>query len=489
MQSLASIFYRFPYGISVQPPRRSDQLWLHETTQRLLVRLAIVMLALLPLMGTVAFVAVSRTDWYRLRQSAFWRTRILNNTGLDAVFASIDMPSPNRFVIRELVFSDPETKSLILWADKVVGEMTSSGWAVAIDGAQIKPEKTDLALKILHDQLLCRPHNSVPILKLTVGNLQMMLNSATEPSVSKLDALQDILVEYSPSHSVSEIKLRYSVASAAQQIPSLVHVVRNHDAKNPRTEWAIDTKDGALPCSVLARYFPVLAKVGNVAQFTGQVRWLQDSKGWECQIENGRFDHCSWDHLSQDIGSPMQGHGSMLVSKANLRNGVLENAQGSFNGDEAYETTVDLAWLRESVRAFGWDSDNLSELKTPSVKVSGLNLAFQLNHKGIQWMGQGAEILYQQQPAYQQFATIDGLRLVTRIQSHETATSTVSLGQWLARSASGEYTNKSLHDSKLPTDSGDPSNLSRWQSQLATLLPPPAPSAGPIGRVSVVPTN
>lgn len=460
----------------------------------MLVRMGIVVLGLLPLLATTAFVTVSRTQWYKLRQAAAWRMRILSNTGLDAVFASVEMPSPNRFVIRDMVVTDPETKTSILWADEVRGDMTPNGWAVAIQNAHIKPEKTDLALKILHDEFLCRPHNAVPILKLSMGELHLMLQSDAAPGTTALSALQDILVEYAPSEVSSEIKVRYSVKNAGQQSPSLVHVVRNHDAANLKTEWAIDTNDGALPCSVLARYFPVLRNVGDMAEFQGQVRWSQDALGWDCRIENGRFDHCSWDKLTQEIGSPLQGNGALVIYNAKLRNGMLESVQGAFASNEAEEVTVDSEWLKESARAFRWVSDDLNQLASKRAKVAGLNIAFNLTHRGIQWLGSGPMLPNRDnQPSYQQLATVEGLRVATELESSGIAINANSIGQWLDRSsvlASGNSASGSQFGNATVADnSSDSSSYSRWQSQIASFLTPPSSVAGPVSKVSALPNN
>jgi hypothetical protein len=198
----------------------------------------------------VGFAVVSRTSWYTLRQKAAWRERIHNNLGLDVVFDSIEFPTPNRFRIKEFMCIHPETQQPKLHSPCVQGEISSNGWSLELDAAELVGNQTNVAASIIHDSFLCRPHNAVPILKLSIGSLSVQSSSEdTRNELPKANwpRLTQILVEYLPSLDRSELRLQFALGPGKIS-PAKIHVRRNHMAANPRTDWAIKTQETSIPC-------------------------------------------------------------------------------------------------------------------------------------------------------------------------------------------------------------------------------------------------
>ncbi len=421
------------------------------------------------MLGTASFVALSRTSWYQLRQAALWRERIRTNLGLDVVFASMEMPSPNRFRIHELVCAHPETQTPILLAELVEGIMTPNGWGVELHAAQMKQEQSDLALQILHDSFLCRPHNAVPILKLSIDEIRILPNSKegglVQGDAASLDSIHRVQIEYAPSLTQSEIKIQFGLSPSERQNPMIVHVVRNHEATNPRTEWAVNTRDVAVPCSPFSPYFPILAQVGPQGTFRGEVQWSQDAGGWESRITNGTFANTSWDSLTQSIGSPAQGRGTLYVGEAVVRNGVIDHFDGRLTADSSGGTAVEPQWLVDSMRTFGWESDlregdYVEFQKRPTVRIDSLNLAFSLDANGVRWQGGGDEIHTSGMATHRQLASIENRRVAVKLS--QGGYPLPQIGAWLARSGGQE-------------DSAD--SIATWNAKIATMLPPPTLNA------------
>jgi hypothetical protein len=362
----------------------------------------------------VGFAIVSQTSWYTLRQKAAWRERIHNNLGLDVVFDSIEFPTPSRFRIQEFMCIHPETQQPILFSPCAQGEMTSQGWSLELATAELVSSQTNLAATIVHDSFLCRPHNAVPILKLSIGSLSVRSPTTGprgEVQASVWPKLEQIIVEYLPSLDRSELKLQFAIGPGKQS-PAKVHVRRNHFAANPRTDWAIKTQETSIPCEPLIEWMPALEYLGPRAAFRGTADFWQDSRDWGCEIE-GELDRARWESLTTSLGSPMRGETRIGIRKSRIVNGHIQYASGRVQVAES----VDGDWIQRIVRQFGWATDaGVQQLSDEPQNVAGLDLEFDLNDQGLLWTGLGEEITNEGK-RYRILAAVRNLRIATNSQA------------------------------------------------------------------------
>jgi hypothetical protein len=320
----------------VNPKRIRKKRFLHESTQRRLCRAAVVLLGVLPLFLTLAFLFVSKTQWYQLERAAAFRERIRNNLGLDVVFTSVESLSPQRFIIRELVCFHPETRSRILQAASVEGLMTSSGWALTLHGAEVEQSQADLAVRIIHDSFLCRPHNAVKLLKISATDLVLQntvpfsgsIAVASQPRLLP-NHLYRVEAEYSPTLQTSDLKVRFSLSPTPDAEPIAIHIRRQHSDQHPVTDWAINTGKNPFPCSILYPFLPSLECVGELASYTGKASYSSTGSQWDF---SGVFDNIDWERFGRDIGSPLLGNGTLQVFSAKIKNDRLEFFDGQIRG-------------------------------------------------------------------------------------------------------------------------------------------------------------
>ena len=320
----------------MNPKRIRKKRFLHESTQRRLCRAAVVLLGVLPLLLTLAFLIVSKTPWYQLERKAAFRERIRNNLGLDVVFSSVESLSPQRFIIRELVCFHPETRSRILQATSVEGLMTSSGWALTLHGAEVEQSQADLAVRIIHDSFLCRPHNAVKLLKISASDL-VLQNTAltTGPVVAASQPrllpshLYRVEAEYSPTMQTSDLKVRFSLSPNVDAEPIAIHIRRQHNDQLPVTDWAVNTGKNPFPCSILYPFLPSLECVGGLASFTGKANFSSTGSQWDL---SGVFHNIDWERFGRDIGSPLLGKGTLQVFNAKFAWDRLEYFDGEIRG-------------------------------------------------------------------------------------------------------------------------------------------------------------
>jgi len=374
--------------------RRRKHLWLHESTQRRLCRLSLFLFAILPLCSCFVFVAVSKTEWYQLREAAYWRERIRNNLGLDVVFSRIEFPAPNRFRIRELVCADPETKAPILYASQLDGWISGSGWSIQIEEAEIRCAQSELAIRLVHDSFLCRPHNLVPLLKLSLRRAILQSDESIAPeeprSAMPGQEFHHVEVEYEPSLVRSQLKVQFSLAQNRQSAPALVHISRDHSSENPTTHWALRTGFCRIPCQFFSSYFPAVTSLGAHAWFQGEAYWWQDSRNFGCEIRDGRVEQIDLGVTTLAIGSPIHGNGQLRIARSAWMNGQLLTATGAMSG----VTQIRSDCLRESIKRFGWVSNPLDDLPDGFANVDECGIAFDIGSGGIVVSGTGKPYAY-----------------------------------------------------------------------------------------------
>jgi hypothetical protein len=400
----------------------------------------------------LGFVVVSRTSWYTLRQKAAWRERIHNNLGLDVVFDTIEFPTPNRFRIKEFMCIHPETQHPILFSPCVQGEMTSNGWSLELATAELVSSQTNLAATIVHDSFLCRPHNAVPILKLSIGTLSVRAPTKDprgDTQTSVWPRLEQIVVEYLPSLDRSELKLQFAIGPG-KPAPAKVHVRRNHLAANPRTDWAIKTQETSIPCEPLIDLVPALAYLGPRATFRGTADFWQDTRDWGCELE-GDLDRVRWESLTSSLGSPVRGETRIGIRKSRIVNGHVQYASGRLEAAES----VDGVWLQRIVSEFKWTpQEDVRNLTNDQYPVAGLALNFDLNDQGLWWGGQGDEVASGDQ-RYRILATVNNLLVATNSQTPRIALH--QIGACIANSLVN----------------ASPEVMARCQSAIAAVLPIP----------------
>ncbi len=374
--------------------RRRKHLWLHESTQRRLCRFSLFLFAILPLCSCFVFVAVSKTGWYQLREAAYWRERIRNNLGMDIVFSRIEFPAPNRFRIRELVCADPETKAPILYASQLDGWMSSSGWSIQIEEAEIRGTQSELAIRLVHDSFLCRPHNLVPLLKLS---LRRAILQSDEPiaaeesrSTGHDQEFHQVEVEYEPSLVRSQLKVQFSLAQNTRSAPALLHISRDHSSENPTTHWALRTGFCRIPCRFFSSCFPAVTSCGANAWFQGEAYWWQDNRNFGCEIRDGRVEQIDLGIATHTFGSPIQGKGQLQIARSTWMNGQLLTATGAMGGISQIKGDC----LRESIKRFGWVSNPLDDLSDGFAIVDECGIAFDISSGGIVLSGTGKPYPY-----------------------------------------------------------------------------------------------
>lgn len=318
-----------------------NRLRFQESTQRGLCRFVFFWLALIPCLAVVCFSAVRVTPWYQTYQRDWWQQRISDNLGVDVRFASIDFPSPDAFRAKDLICTDPENGREILKVPLVSGEMDRSGWSVKLHSPELNGQQLATATQKVHDWFLCRPQKSASLLRLSVPELTIYEGANNT-------RFQDIEVGLKPTDTVSTLIVTFSLENQRVAKPASFRVDRNHQLDSPATQWSLETKDLAIPCSLLSERFPAMHYLGKQSAFKGTMTWAQNDQHWRTTLQ-GEFQAVDLNMVSRPIGSPASGFGKLVFEGVDVTDGNLRDVRGTVLS--APGAVIDTSWMTSYVNS------------------------------------------------------------------------------------------------------------------------------------------
>jgi hypothetical protein len=351
---------------------------IHESTQRELCRIAFVCLALLPAIVVVAYSLTRIMPWYESYQKNLWQDRISNNLGVDVRFATIAFPSPERFRVKDLVCSHPETGKEILRVAQVNAAIDRTGWTVDLVSPELNGPQIQSAMQVIHDWFLCRPQKSASLLKLSVPKL-VIYDGVRQTQ------FQDVDVALKPTEAVSKLYLMFSIEGQKFSERAKLIVERKHALESPITHWTIESKDIAIPCRILAERFPSLRALGDEAKFRGTLAWTQNEQHWSANLD-GKFESVDLGVASLTIGSPIRGLANLSIDRAVIRDDRLQYAAGTVRKLPNQTGSVDGRWLEQTTRFLQLPTEN-NLPNSKNVELNMLGIAFTLDSNGLSLRG------------------------------------------------------------------------------------------------------
>lgn len=344
---------------------------MHESTQRMLCRLAFVLFGATPLAVLVGLTTVSWTPWYRAWEQWSWEQRVSETLGITLRAASFRWTAPYQFQATDVEVRHPETDQLMAKIGRVDGLMKAKGWSVLLDAPAIDGEQFDQGISVLHDWFLCRPQTSSQLLALAIPN-GMTIHCGKESSL-----LQRIDVVFRPTQTSSTIHAKWTLADQPFGEVALT-ISRNHAVDNASTTLELSSPNTWLPVAMVSRRYPWLSQIAPTALFRGILRGQSTSQEWDASVV-GEFDRLDWAYATSTLGSPIRSHGSLVLDQLNLRDGRILFANGEFRSEGG---TVSKAWMQRFSQQLAlpeyWQAD-----AAESVPVQSIGCRFRVDSNGL----------------------------------------------------------------------------------------------------------
>lgn len=265
----------------------------HESTSRGLCRLAWLGLGVLPLLATLAFCAVQFMPSYQTSQAARWEQRLELLLGSTVQVASVQSLTPTKARLLQVRVLHPETGLAIAQLNQVDFEQRGGQWLIQIDRAEVEGRRLAQAAKLIHDSLLCKPQRKHAELfrAISLSARELVVNAA-QPT----PAIAEVLARVYPTKKSTILSLDFDVVASASdtlaagladdQRTQLV-LERMHEEGGLETRAQLRTGSRALPCSLVAMFWPEVELLGSQAEFQGVIDLALAEDKWRVMVGLG----------------------------------------------------------------------------------------------------------------------------------------------------------------------------------------------------------
>jgi hypothetical protein len=251
--------------------------------------LAFVLAGALPVLITFVLCCAERVPAYQRARVARYASQLSQLTGLTVQVERVELLTPSRRLLHGIQLHHPETGAMLgqmkgLWISE-----TSTGCALHAQQAELSAEHLADCYRLLHEQVLCRPHRQPHALVLWMNDL--VIQGDAEPSL-KFDKLQ-IELKRQPLATAGSLRFRL------EDFPSQEAVMtfdRHHDEAEPTSHWTMNTGSQALPGAWVQRFANNFSMPGPQAAFTGAFDLAYNQKFWSLTGSGRmhRLDAAAW---------------------------------------------------------------------------------------------------------------------------------------------------------------------------------------------------
>lgn len=304
--------------------RRQFGYQLHETTQRLLCRLAFVLLGFMPLIACSLFAAAQYFPGYqrwRAEQAESWLAQQL---GLDVEIAAVESKSPTHYALHGVRFIHPESRAAIGRVRQIDVQLRRGQRLVHMREPELEGRQLAATWKIVHDWFLCRPQRYAHMAAFTMDQL-------TVRGMLDVDTISDIAVKMLPSENALLLEIDFVLNHALASQPSTASqliIRRDHRENQLLTDIQLRSTV-PLPCALVAGLVPQVQRLGQYATFSGVLDFHLRNASWEASLTNSSFQQIDFGQLSQDTGAGISAMGRIDLKQAIVADHYVKYADGS----------------------------------------------------------------------------------------------------------------------------------------------------------------
>lgn len=309
---------------------------IHESTARRLCQLAFLLLGALPVAVCLAWSGLGFLPAYQRSLAHRWERLLSDQLGVHVRVARYEAQAPERFRLHGIELRHPETGERIGGVQQVAATRAAGKWAIDFSQPELEQRELASAWKIVHDWFLCRPQRYLTSTELKIDELRILRGNAEQ-------SLHDIKLEMTPKRDALRVGIGFRVvqpgASPANSttrrdrdnagVACALTIERYHNRNNLRTIISLKTGDGALPCSLVQGLVPQIQRLGNDAQFAGDLRLDQGGQDWwSLSLTKASFTGVDLGQLTAATEVPISGRGQIYFEKLDVGPQQIDIARG-----------------------------------------------------------------------------------------------------------------------------------------------------------------
>lgn len=354
---------------------------MHESTRRLLCRMAFLLLCLLPTAGVVVWVGVTRSSIYQRARLVRWEDELSRQWGLNVTLRAISEPRRGVTLLDGARVADPETGATIAAIRQIeIGQHRGQRVIIAAQ-PELQGDQIDRLWSAFHERFLRSSWTGAPVVLVHVGELTIHRENR-----GRSTTLADVRCRMEGAAEGPQVSFEFRDVALQMAEPARVRVTRQRNAGAPVTRWELDTRGTPLPCSLLADYLTALQWLGTDATFQGSLQIAQQLGGWHGELA-GRFRSVDLDQLvSQRYDHRLTGLAEVLLRRARFEDGKLTDAAGTVSSQGG---VVSRSLLAQADKTLGLVADSrVRDLQADMLwRYRALRFGFEITPEGLQIVG------------------------------------------------------------------------------------------------------
>jgi hypothetical protein len=298
------------------------------------------------------------------------RRQVAEVLGLDVRLASVSYPQPGVMLLEGLELADSEAKAPL--ASIRAAEIISDGKSQTIVLSQPDVNLARLEwLRTLIDGRMRRRRDKAP-LRLAAGELTLRFRGGAATLIDS-----SAQVESASEHNTFTAAFRLADAPATESVR--LRIERSSAGGESASSFELDARAAALPCSMLAALVERRNSLGEKSMLRGAIRATQMPDGWQGEF-SGRLENIDLNDLVTDqFPHRLSGKGTMIVGKAIMHSGRVEEFHGTMSAGPGIVSDSLLASAADNLKM----RREGSRTATSTTDYEELSAAFDLDARGL----------------------------------------------------------------------------------------------------------
>jgi hypothetical protein len=294
---------------------------LHESTRRVVCRIAFLACCVAPTIAVAAWAMHARSPG-RIAQA---ERELAGRFELAVSIDEIEYPRPETVLYSGIVLKDPVSGRVVAEINSLEATRYSHGVALVAPSVEIDAIELAEAWRVVDRLLRVGRASDQEPLRIAVERLT--LHGAGRDAIT----LANVSAQLQYGEESSQAGLRFTLPGGESGEPVLVVLQRSREAEQGVTRLSLRTGGTPIPLAVARTVFPALAHLGMDATFTGQV-WASraDSKDepWDGEVV-GRFSRIDLDALvARQFPHKLSGVADITLQKFAFADGRITKLVG-----------------------------------------------------------------------------------------------------------------------------------------------------------------
>lgn len=317
---------------------------MHDSTRRIICRIAFVAVCLLPTGTLCAWVVYRATPLHSWRTRCAWEQKLFEHTGLLASVDLVQHPTRNRVLLKGVKLTDPDGGGLAAQVRVIELAQMDRGVVAICSQPEVQSGQLSRMGELLCQRVLRGPSLLEPV-QLSSGDLTLHREQGAT-------TLTDVRCVVGERETRMETVIEFRIAGLEMPNPAQLRVARQRQTSAAATVWELRTDDADVPCEMLADHLPVLRLLGERSRFRG-VAWIEQSnRSWSGEVA-GRFSQVDLEQVMTPFPHKLSGFADVTISHSRFSGGRLVEIAGSLQCDGGVVSRSLLAAAAESLRLSG----------------------------------------------------------------------------------------------------------------------------------------